>query len=131
MALSWPTTPASTPRCSPRQRLGCLAGNGIPVALTAAPTPTPVFAHEIVHRQAGGGIMLTASHNPFDYQGYKVRSEYGGATPPEELDAIEEVLSTLHPRDVHSLTVTQAEQQGLCVQFDAAPRVPGAHRPVG
>ena len=66
-----------------------LAGNSIPVALTVAPTPTPVFAHAIVNRQAGGGITLTASHNPFDYQGYKVRSAYGGATSPEELAKIE------------------------------------------
>lgn len=97
-----------------------LAGNGIPVALTAAPTPTPVFAHAIVNRQAGGGITLTASHNPFDYQGYKVRSGYGGATPPEELAEIEKLLGALQPRDVRSLTVAQAEQQGLCVRFDPA-----------
>lgn len=97
-----------------------LAGNGIPVALTETPTPTPVFAHAIVNRQAGGGITLTASHNPFDYQGYKVRSAYGGATPPEELARIEEILSTLRPSDVRSLALAQAEKQSLCIKFDAA-----------
>lgn len=97
-----------------------LAGNGMPVALTNKPTPTPVFAHAIVNRQAGGGITLTASHNPFAYQGYKVRSEYGGATPPEELARIEEILSALHPRDVRSLPIAQAEKQSLCVRFDPA-----------
>lgn len=97
-----------------------LAGNGIPVALTETPTPTPVFAHAIVNRQAGGGITLTASHNPFDYQGYKVRSAYGGATPPEELAQVEEILSTLHARDVRSLSLAQAENQSLCVRFDPA-----------
>ena len=98
-----------------------LAGNGIPVALTTTPTPTPVFAHAIVNRQAGGGITLTASHNPFDYQGYKVRSGYGGATPPEELAEIEKLLGALQPPDVRSLSIAQAEQQGLCKRFDPAP----------
>ncbi len=98
-----------------------LAGNGIPVALTRAPTPTPVFSHAIVNRQAGGGITLTASHNPFDYQGYKVRSGYGGATPPEELAKIETILDGLHPRDVRALTLAQAQQQGLYEPFDPAP----------
>ena len=98
-----------------------LTGNGIPVALADAPTPTPVFAHAIVKRQAGGGITLTASHNPFDYQGYKVRSAYGGATPPEELAKIEEIVNALHPRDVRSLAVAQAEKLGLCERFDPAP----------
>lgn len=98
-----------------------LAGNGIPVALADAPTPTPVFAHAIVDRQAGGGITLTASHNPFDYQGYKVRSGYGGATPPAELAQIEEIVSGLHARDIRSLPLAQAQQQGLCTPFDPAP----------
>ena len=98
-----------------------LAGNGIPAALTHAPTPTPVFAHAIVNRQAGGGITLTASHNPFDYQGYKVRSAYGGATPPDELAQIERIANGLHERDVRALSLAQARQQGLYVEFDAAP----------
>lgn len=98
-----------------------LAGNGIPVALTDAPTPTPVFAHAIVNRRAGGGITLTASHNPFAYQGYKVRSAYGGATPPEELAKIEQVLRALQPRDIRSKSLAQAREEGLCQQFDAAP----------
>lgn len=97
-----------------------LAGNGVPVALTDAPTPTPVFAHAIVNRQAGGGITLTASHNPFAYQGYKVRSAYGGATPPEELAAIEHVLGELQPRDVRSRPLPQAEKQGLCKRISPA-----------
>ncbi len=99
-----------------------LAGNNIPVALTRAPTPTPVFAHAIVDRQAGGGITLTASHNPFDYQGYKVRSAYGGATPPEELAKIEGILTTLSSGDVRATPLAQAEKQGLCARFDPAPR---------
>ena len=98
-----------------------LAGNGIPVALTDAPTPTPVFAHAIVNRQAGGGITLTASHNPFDYQGYKVRSGYGGATPPEELAQIETIVGGLRDGDVRSHTLPQAQQNGLCERFDAGP----------
>ena len=98
-----------------------LAGNNIPVALTFAPTPTPVFAHAIVKRQAGGGITLTASHNPFDYQGYKVRSAYGGATPPEELAKIEKIVNALQPRDVRATPIAQAEKAGLCERFHPAP----------
>ena len=99
-----------------------LAGNNIPVALTLAPTPTPVFAHAIVNRQAGGGITLTASHNPFDYQGYKVRSAYGGATPPEELaeDRGDRQRAASARRALYWPSL-KPKKLGLCERFDPAP----------
>src|SRR5690348_10020786 len=56
-----------------------LAGAGVRAYLCARTEPTPVISHAILHQKAGGGITITASHNPWIYNGFKVRSDYGGA----------------------------------------------------
>ena len=53
-----------------------LAANGIPVYLCDRPAPTPVVGFAILKRAAGGSVVITASHNPPEYSGFKVRTEY-------------------------------------------------------
>jgi len=53
-----------------------LCGNGIKVYMTGRATPTPVTAFAVKHLSAGGAIMLTASHNPPEYNGIKFIPEY-------------------------------------------------------
>lgn len=60
-----------------------LAEEGVPALLAAAPVPTPVLAHAVRHRGAGGAIMFTASHNPAIYQGMKFIPAYGGPATAE------------------------------------------------
>src|SRR5476651_1607566 len=60
-----------------------LAANGIKPLLCDRDTPTPVIAYAIRHRKAVGGINLTASHNPAEYQGLKFSISNGAAAPPE------------------------------------------------
>jgi phosphomannomutase len=60
-----------------------LAGNGFNVEVLDRPYPTPYVSFEIKHRGMAGGIMITASHNPPEYGGIKLKSDFGGsATPP-------------------------------------------------
>jgi len=66
-----------------------LAGNGIRAYLCAEPAPTPVSSYAIIDRKTAGGINITASHNPYTDDGYKLRSEYGGAAAPEVLQEVE------------------------------------------
>lgn len=72
-----------------------MLGNGIPVFLTDTYCPTPVTAYITTSRQAAGAVMLTASHNPPEYNGIKFIPEYGGPALPEVTDEVEQNLSAL------------------------------------
>ncbi len=72
-----------------REAAAILVKNGIPVFLCEKPVPTPVVAHEIVRRKAGGGIIMTASHNPYAYHGFKFSTPDGAPPLPEVTGRIE------------------------------------------
>lgn len=89
-----------------------MAGNGIKVFLTAKPTPTPVISFAILWKKAGGAVNITASHNPPEDNGFKIRADYGGAVAQENLAAVEANIPT-DERDVTSMPFTQAKEAGL------------------
>jgi phosphoglucomutase len=66
-----------------------LAANGLEPILCNRDTPTPVIAHNIRHRKAAGGINMTASHNPPEYQGLKFSTSNGAPATPEVTGQIE------------------------------------------
>ena len=66
-----------------------LAANGITPLLCNRDTPTPVVAHNIRARKALGGINMTASHNPAEYQGLKFSTSNGAPAPPEVTKQLE------------------------------------------
>ena len=66
-----------------------LEANGIQPLLCDRDTPTPVIAHTIRHRKAIGGINLTASHNPAEYQGLKFSTWNGAPATPDVTKQIE------------------------------------------
>src|SRR3984885_7536416 len=74
-----------------------LAANSIEPLLCDRPTPTPVISHTIRHRKAIGGINMTASHNPAEYQGLKFSTYNGAAAPPEVTKQIEANSAKLRP----------------------------------
>jgi phosphomannomutase len=96
-----------------------LAASGIPVYLCDRPAPTPVVGYAILRRKAAGSVVITASHNPPQYSGFKVRTEYAGAAPPEVLGRIEALLpaTTQVPR----LPLAEAKAKGLVEMFDPRP----------
>ncbi len=65
------------------------AGNGFKVILTPAPTPTPAVSFAVKQLRAVGGVMITASHNPPTFNGFKLKSYYGGSSDSETCQAIE------------------------------------------
>jgi phosphomannomutase len=69
-----------------------LAANGLIPLLCQRDAPTPVIAHSIRARKAVGGINMTASHNPAEYQGLKFSVSNGAAAPPEVTKKIEAAI---------------------------------------
>lgn len=66
-----------------------LASNRIHVLLSPSHIPTPVLAHAVKHRALEGGVMITASHNPPQYNGIKFKDIYGGPVLDREMKRIE------------------------------------------
>jgi phosphomannomutase len=69
-----------------------MAENGFQVILTPEPTPTPSVSFAVKAKQAIGGVMITASHNPPIFDGFKLKSYYGGSSDPETCKAVEDFL---------------------------------------
>lgn len=68
------------------------AGNGFSVMLTPEPTPTPSVSHAVRNHRAIGGVMITASHNPPIFNGFKLKSYYGGSSDSETCQGVESFL---------------------------------------
>lgn len=79
-----------------------LVGSKIPVYLSGASIPTPVCAYAIKKKKACGGIMITASHNPPEYNGLKFIPHYAGPASPKITKAIE--------KELKGITKTKAEE---------------------
>lgn len=69
-----------------------LADAGIPVALAAVVTPTPALSFAVRERKAAGGVMITSSHNPAEWNGVKYKASYGGSGSPSIIAKIETYL---------------------------------------
>jgi phosphomannomutase len=68
------------------------AGNGFRVILTPCPTPTPSVSYAVKAQHAIGGVMITASHNPPSFNGFKLKSHYGASAESETCQAVEKML---------------------------------------
>jgi phosphomannomutase len=69
-----------------------VASTGIRVMLAGAVTPTPALSFGVRERGAAGGIMITSSHNPAQWNGVKYKAWYGGSGKPSIIAAIEGYL---------------------------------------
>jgi len=74
-----------------------LAGAGIPVQLADRITPTPALSYAVKHRGAAGGVMITSSHNPAQWNGVKYKAAYGGSGSPSVMAEIESMLGKSIP----------------------------------
>jgi alpha-D-glucose phosphate-specific phosphoglucomutase len=98
-----------------------VAGAGIPVYLCDSPAPTPVIGYAILTHKAGGSIVITSSHNPGAYNGFKVRTQDGASAPPEILAQIEALIDEVYGREVQRLPLDEAKARGLVQTFDPKP----------
>ncbi|MGL4611005.1 MAG: phosphoglucomutase/phosphomannomutase family protein [Trueperaceae bacterium] len=77
-----------------------LAANGLHVLLSEAFVPTPALSYAVKHYGAAGGLMLTASHNPPIFHGFKLKGPYGGTATPDIYSAVSARVAQLGSDDV-------------------------------
>jgi len=96
-----------------------LTANKIRVMITKEPTPTPVVAYAVVENKAAGAIMLTASHNPPEYNGIKFIPYYGGPALPAITKEIENQLTEVLENNIMNvLPIEEGLHQGLINYFE-------------
>jgi len=70
-----------------------IAAAGIPVKLANDYTPTPAVSYAVKNNGAAGGVMVTSSHNPWNWNGVKFKGKFGGSATPAIMKRIEEEMS--------------------------------------
>ncbi|HEY4743795.1 MAG TPA: phosphoglucomutase/phosphomannomutase family protein, partial [Desulfuromonadaceae bacterium] len=96
------------------------AGNGIQVLLADDYAPTPAISWAVREKDAGAGVMITASHNPPEYNGFKLKEAFGGSARPATTRVLEEIVAfnASHDRRVVSRPFDEAERKGLIEPLD-------------
>ncbi len=95
-----------------------LLAHDIPVAFGAHAVPTQMSSYEVLERGASAGIVITASHNPWTDNGFKVKSPAGSAGGPDMLAVIEAAIAENGGRELPRRPFAEAEAAGLVERFD-------------
>ena len=95
------------------------AGNGFTVLLTDSPMPTPAISFAIRQLKQQGGIAVTASHNPFTYNGLKFKPSYAGPAEPEMTRWIE---ARLFKRPLQKVRIEEGLKSGKIRWIDLESR---------
>jgi alpha-D-glucose phosphate-specific phosphoglucomutase len=80
-----------------------ISATGTPVWLADKPCPTPAISFLVRHRKAAGGIVITASHNPYRWNGIKYKASYGSSALPSIVAQIEQELESVLQKGVPPL----------------------------
>ena len=98
------------------------AGNGLRVLLADRPAPTPAVGYNLVARRAGSGVVITASHNPPEWNGYKFKPDYGGSASPEIVAELERHVANVERQGrFKSIPLAEGVKNGLLEYFDPEP----------
>src|SRR6266851_3769215 len=76
-----------------RRAAEVLADAGIPVRLASDYSPTPAVSLAVRNRGAAGGVVITSSHNPWNWNGVKFKAKFGGSATPAIMKIIEQEVS--------------------------------------
>lgn len=100
-----------------------MAGNDIKVHLCLKPAPTPVVSFAVPATKSAGAIVITASHNPGSWNGFKYKSQDGASAPEKVTSQIEENIASLTRRGVtvKRLALDKALKKGVVDYVDPSP----------
>ncbi len=95
------------------------AANGIKALLFKRLNPVPLLSYAIRHHKTGAGVMVTASHNPASYNGFKVFWSNGAqVTPPQDQEIIDHYYATNSLSEIKFINFEEAEEKGLIEWLD-------------
>jgi phosphomannomutase len=86
-----------------------LAAAGVPVKLARCITPTPALSYGVHELGAAGGVMITSSHNPYQWNGVKYKAFYGGSGKPSIIAAIESYLDKSLPSSTRPAEIAEVD----------------------
>jgi len=100
-----------------------IAGNGIRVYLCDRVTPTPAVSYSILEKKAGGAVVITSSHNPPQWNGFKVKSEHAASASPEVLAELEQIIAAVQggQQAVKRMPLAEAVAGGRVERFNPMP----------
>jgi phosphomannomutase len=93
-----------------------MAAHGIQVFVAQRFVSTPMVSLAVHKRQVSAGIVITASHNPPEYNGFKIKGEFGGPALPDTVADVEARIPDTP--GIYPLSFTELEDQGLIQHFD-------------
>jgi phosphomannomutase len=96
--------------------------NGVVTYLCDRAAPTPTGTYNLVAREAGGGAVITASHNPARWNGFKYKPAYGGSASPEIVEELEQYIAEAGSTgDVARTSLEDAQSKGLLEYINPEP----------
>ena len=105
---------------------GVCASQGVRVKLSTEPAPTPVLSYSVLHQEAAGAAIITASHNPAAWNGFKFKPEYAGSATQEITDELEAAIAqvgTVDPAEIDAALRHSRESRNPLVE-DLKPSEP-------
>lgn len=98
------------------------AANGIKVYLCSKAMPTPVISYGVLDKHAGGAVIITASHNPAQWNGFKYKSQDGASAPTMVVARLEKNISSIIASGkIARKPLNEALKQGLVEYVDLEP----------
>ena len=95
-----------------------LAIRGVEVKLAKGFVSTPMVSFGVVKANASLGIVITASHNPPSYNGYKLKGDFGGPLLPKDISAVEEMIPFKNLVDYNAVSISDLVNEGKIVYID-------------
>jgi alpha-D-glucose phosphate-specific phosphoglucomutase len=99
-----------------------VAGNGIKVYLCSKATPTPVVSYGVITQKAGGAIIITASHNPALWNGFKYKTNDGASAPTDVIARLQDnITHILTSGKINQIPLAKAQDLKLVEYLDIMP----------